>query len=134
MFIEKFYTTIHDSVSSQTKQKLSEINKSIFITGGTGYIGSRVIPVLLQMGYDVHALVRPGSENKLPEGCAVVSGNALDANSFKSKITPCETFIQLVGVAHPGPGKKKQFQEIDLASVTESVAAAKAAGINILFI
>jgi nucleoside-diphosphate-sugar epimerase len=109
---------------------MSEINKSIFITGGTGYIGSRVIPELIQMGYDVHALVRPGSEKKIPEGCNIVSGDAMDRNTFKDKIAPCETFIQLVGVAHPGPGKKKQFEEIDLVSVTESVAAAKEAGIK----
>lgn len=106
------------------------INKSIFITGGTGYVGSRVIPLLIGKGYDVYALVRSGSEKKLPKGCNVYFGNALDSNTFKDKIPPSETFIQLIGTPHPGPGKKKQFENIDLVSVRESVLAAKDSGIK----
>ena len=37
----------------------------IFITGGTGYIGKRLIKRLVLLGYDVTALVRKGSENNL---------------------------------------------------------------------
>ncbi len=107
-----------------------ENNKSIFITGATGYVGSRIIPLLLAKGYSVNALVRKGSETKLPPECKIIFGNALDRETFRNKIAPSETFIQLVGVAHPGPGKKKQFNEIDLKSVTESVSAAKDAGIK----
>jgi uncharacterized protein YbjT (DUF2867 family) len=106
------------------------MNKNIFITGGTGYIGSRVIPLLLQKGYNVFALVRKGSEGKLPKGCNAVTGNALDGSTFADKISPCDTFIQLVGVAHPGPGKAEQFNKIDMVSVRESVKAAKDAGVK----
>ena len=28
-------------------------NKSIFITGGAGYVGSKLVPKLLETGYDV---------------------------------------------------------------------------------
>ena len=31
---------------------------AFFITGGTGYVGSRLIPRLLDRGYDVRALAR----------------------------------------------------------------------------
>ena len=86
--------------------------------------------MLLQKGYDVCALVRPGSEKKLPKGCRVCPGDALDGNSFKDKIPPCETFIQLIGTPHPGPGKKKQFEQIDLVSVRESVKVSKASGVK----
>ena len=51
--------------------------QSIFITGGTGYIGSRLIPLLAQRDHSVCALVRKGSERKLPSGCTPVEGNAL---------------------------------------------------------
>src|SRR5690242_219174 len=104
---------------------MRNINKSVFITGSTGYVGSRVIPLLVNKGYSVNALVRKGSEKRLPAGCNPIFGNALDKETFKDKIAPSETFIQLVGVAHPGPGKKKQFNEIDLVSIQQSVIAAK---------
>lgn len=76
-------------------------HRCVFITGGTGYIGSRLIPRLLQRGHAVRALVRSGSEKKLPPGSAAVSGNALDSSSDSDKVTPADTFVQLVGVAHP---------------------------------
>lgn len=106
------------------------MNKNIFITGGTGYIGSRTIPLLLEQGLTVNALVRNGSENKLPKGCNAVIGNALDCSAFAENVKGCDTFIQLVGVAHPGPGKGEQFRKIDLVSVTESVKAAQLAGVK----
>jgi uncharacterized protein YbjT (DUF2867 family) len=102
----------------------------IFITGGTGYIGQRLIPLLVKRGHSIRALVRPESEAKLPSGCAPVSGNALDQASFEQKIQPADTFIQLVGVSHPSPSKAGQFRAIDLLSVQASVAAAVQAGID----
>ena len=41
----------------------------VFITGGTGYVGRPLINLLLGRGHAVRALVRPGSEKKLPPGC-----------------------------------------------------------------
>ncbi|MBV9211519.1 MAG: NAD(P)H-binding protein [Acidobacteria bacterium] len=104
--------------------------KRIFITGGTGYLGQRLIPELLERGAEVRALVREGSEGKLPRGCEAVVGNALDKASFAAKVQPSETFVQLVGVPRPSPAKAKQFREIDLVSVRASVAAAVEAGIK----
>lgn len=103
--------------------------KTIFITGGTGYIGRRFIQILLLHGHRVIALVRPGSENKVLPGCEIVTGNPFDATSFSSKIPYQSTFVQLLGVPHPSPSKKKQFYEIDLRSVQASVAAAREAGV-----
>lgn len=102
----------------------------VFITGGTGYMGQRLIPRLLDRGHEVRALVRPGSEKKLPRGSTPVLGNALDGNSYASQITPADTFVQLVGVAHPSPAKAAEFRRIDFPSGLGAVATAKAAGIG----
>ena len=103
---------------------------SVFVTGGTGYIGSRLIPLLAQRGHTIRALVRQGSETRLPSGCEVVFGNALEQHSFEKLVQPAHTFIQLVGVPHPSPSKAEQFKAVDLASVRASVGAAAAAGIQ----
>jgi uncharacterized protein YbjT (DUF2867 family) len=100
------------------------MNKEVFITGGTGYLGTRLIKELLNNNYTVYALVRKGSEKKLPAGTEVIFGNVLDAASYQDRIpASVSTFVHLVGVAHPGPLKKKQFIEIDLASVKAAVDA-----------
>src|SRR5712692_58469 len=103
---------------------------TIFITGGTGYLGRSLIPKLLQQGHAVRALARPGSERKLPFGSAAVPGNALDAASFAVQVNPADTFVHLVGVSHPAPWKAEQFRAVDLASVRASVAAARDAGVR----
>ena len=75
----------------------------IFLTGGTGYIGSRLIPILAARGHEVVALVRAGSEGRLPAACTPVFGDALDGSSYERHLGTCDTFVQLVGVAYPAP-------------------------------
>ncbi len=104
--------------------------QNIFITGGTGYIGTRLIKALQKEDYNILALVRKGSENKLPNGCKWVEGNALDASSYKDKILPSSIMVHLVGVAHPSPSKKEQFKAIDLVSIQEAVKAAVHANVE----
>jgi len=106
------------------------MNKKIFITGGTGYVGSSLIPELLSKGYEVNALVRKGSEHKVQSEVNIIIGNPLDENTFINKIFPCDTFIQLVGVSHPSPAKTEQFKTVDLASAKASISAASSSGVK----
>src|SRR5205085_7439988 len=102
--------------------------RRVFITGGTGYLGRALVGELLRRGHEVRALVRRGSEGRLPAGCEVVAGAPLDEASFAGAVTPADTFVQLVGVPRPSPAKARQFREIDLVSGRASVGAARAAG------
>jgi len=107
---------------------MSAAGRHVFLTGGSGYIGSRLIPRLLSRGHRVAALVRPHSQGKLPSGCEAVSGNALDGSSYRERIKPATTFVQLVGVSHPSPAKATEFRSIDLVAGREAIAAAVSAG------
>ena len=102
----------------------------VFITGGTGYIGSRLIPLLIQRGHEVKAVVRHGSEAKLPAGTTPVVADALRMDSYLQHVQGTDTFVHLIGVAHPSPAKAKEFQEIDLPSAQVAVQAARDAGIR----
>jgi nucleoside-diphosphate-sugar epimerase len=66
----------------------------------------------------------------LPRGCEVIRGSALEANSYAEKISPAQTFIHLIGVAHPSPTKKDAFTKIDLLSIKHAVSAATSSGIR----
>jgi len=102
----------------------------VFVTGGTGYLGRRLLPLLVTHGHAVRALVRPGSEGRLPAGIPAVRGNPLDRTTFAGQIAPADTLVQLVGVPHPSPRKAAQFQAVDRVSGLESVAAAAAARVR----
>src|SRR6476661_5305574 len=105
-------------------------SRLVFVTGGTGYMGRRMISALLARGHRVRALVREGSQGKLPTGCEAIAGNALDAATFASSVAPADTFLQLVGVAHPSPAKAAEFRAVDLVSVRASATAAASAGVS----
>ncbi|HEX8244404.1 MAG TPA: NAD(P)H-binding protein, partial [Longimicrobium sp.] len=105
------------------------MHRNVFVTGGTGYIGRRLVAELLARGHAVRALVRHGSEGKLPPGAEAVTGDALDHATFADAVRPGDTFVQLVGTPHPSPRKAAEFRRVDLVSARESVAAASAAGV-----
>jgi len=102
----------------------------VFVTGGTGYIGRPLVAELVRRGHSVAALVRAGSEPRLPVGATPVPGDAVEAESFAGRVAPAKTFVQLVGVSHPSPAKAAQFRSVDLASVRASAEAAAGAGVE----
>jgi uncharacterized protein YbjT (DUF2867 family) len=103
---------------------------AIFITGGTGYMGRRLVPELLKRGHSVRALVRAESEQNLPPGCTAIVGNALERSTYVDQIKPSDTFVQLVGVPKPSPSKAAQFRSVDSVSAREAIAAATENGIE----
>lgn len=101
----------------------------VFVTGGTGYIGRRLIPALLARSHRVTALARPGRQAALPPGCNAVVGDALDPVTYQAELAGADTLVHLVGVAHPSPAKAAQFLSVDLASTWAALAAALHAGV-----
>lgn len=104
--------------------------KDVFVTGGTGYIGRPLLAALFEDGFRVFALVRPGSEGKLPPYAFPVMGNALEASSFAAKIPPDAIVIHLVGTPHPGPGKEAEFRRVDLASIRATTEAIQSSSVG----
>jgi uncharacterized protein YbjT (DUF2867 family) len=102
----------------------------IFVTGGTGFLGRPLIEALQARQLEVVALVRPGSEGKLPPSCQRVVGDALVADSYADAVGPGDVFVHLVGVAHPTPSKALQFRAVDLASITTAARVARARGVR----
>lgn len=104
--------------------------ETVFIAGGSGYLGSALIPGLIERGHGVRLLTRGHSARRWPAGVETIVGNALDAASFNTAVVGADVYVHLVGVARPSPLKAREFVEIDLASVEIALAAARAAGVN----
>ncbi len=69
---------------------------TILITGATGLVGSRLIPRLVDAGYDCRALVRPG--RPLPEGVPSVEGDLLDPPTLPEAVEGISAVIHLAAV------------------------------------
>ena len=101
----------------------------ILVTGGTGYIGQHLIPLLIARGHRVRVLTREQSVSRVPAGAVAVAGDALSTESVAAALRPGDTVIHLVGTPHPSPSKADQFEKVDLVSIRETVSAAKKVGV-----
>ena len=96
----------------------------VFVTGGTGYVGQRLVRALLDRGYEVRVLTRRESAGRVPPRAYAAIGDALDAASFEHEVAPGDTIVHLVGTPHPSPAKAAEFRRVNLPSIQASVAAA----------
>jgi uncharacterized protein YbjT (DUF2867 family) len=104
--------------------------KHVFVTGGTGYMGRRLIPFLQCRGHKITAVAREGSQWKVPAGCDVIVADVLDRTAWERHLQPFHTLVHLVGVAHPSPSKALEFVDIDLRSAREAILAAQNARVE----
>jgi len=102
----------------------------ILVTGGTGFIGQHLIPLLIARDHRVRVLARASALGRIPKGATPVIGDALSADSIGAALRPGDTVIHLVGTPHPIPTKADQFDRIDLMSIRCTVEAAKRVGIS----
>ncbi len=102
----------------------------VFVTGGTGFMGRQLIASLLRRGHQVKALVRDGSQSKVPRGVEPVVGDPLSTASLQGYVAPADTFVQLVGVAHPNPWKAAEFRAIDQTAGCAGAEAAAHCGVR----
>ncbi|MBS3029992.1 MAG: NAD-dependent epimerase/dehydratase family protein [Dolichospermum sp. DET50] len=102
-----------------------------FVTGGTGFIGSHVVRLLLQQGYQVTALVRPSSNLGNLQGLAVdiVKGDLNNPNIWE-QMRGCDDLFHVA--AHYSLWQKdRELLYFDNVEGTRNIlAAAQKAGIK----
>lgn len=76
----------------------------VFLTGGTGFIGSKVAEILRDRGDDVVALVRtPDKAGQLSAlGCELVSGSLTDRVSITEGMKGCDAVIHCAAIYEVG--------------------------------
>jgi uncharacterized protein YbjT (DUF2867 family) len=103
--------------------------RDVFVTGGTGYVGQRLVPALARRGHRVRVLTRVGSASRVSAGIPSVVGDALDPSSYAHTLRPGDTLLHLVGTPRPSPAKAAEFRRVDLPSIEAAVEAAQRAGV-----
>ena len=109
-----------------------ESSRPILVTGATGYVGGRLVPLLLAAGERVRAMGR--SVEKLAArpwaadpGIELVGGDTLDRDSLTAAAAGCRAAYYLV---HSMIAQKGRYAEADRISARHMAAAAAAAGLK----
>ena len=69
------------------------------ITGATGFIGQRLVSLLLEQGIQPKALIRPGKESdeRLPPACEQVAASLTDVPALAAAVAGCSAVIYCAG-------------------------------------
>jgi nucleoside-diphosphate-sugar epimerase len=101
----------------------------VFITGGSGFVGSAVIDTLLTAGWSVHALVAGKPLNRPADRVTSFPGGLFDDAALDAGVAGCDAVIHLVGIIAEGPGGAT-FQRIHVQGTQRVVAAAARANVR----
>lgn len=94
---------------------------SILITGGTGLVGTRLLPRLVEAGIDCRALVRSGKQTAA--GVTAVEGDILDPASLPRAVEGVTAIVHLAAVLRtPDPA---QIERVNLEGTRNLIAAAR---------
>ncbi len=104
----------------------------IFLTGGTGFVGSEILRQLTDAGHLVRLLVRPGSEGALAirQGVEIRRGDVTDPASLDGALSGCQAVIHLVGIIRENPAREITFQRLHVDGTRHMLAAAEAQGVR----
>jgi nucleoside-diphosphate-sugar epimerase len=94
---------------------------TILVTGGTGLVGSRLLPRLVEGGIDCRALVRAGKT--VPSGVTAVEGDILDPASLARAVKGIKAIIHLAGVLRTA--EAGQIWSVNVDGTRNLIVAAK---------
>jgi uncharacterized protein YbjT (DUF2867 family) len=100
----------------------------ILLTGATGAIGGRLLPVLLDGGAPVRALVRDPGAAELPGSVEVVAGDVFRDRGLDAALEGVDVAYYLVHAM--GRGNDGDFAELDRRGARAFGAAAERAGVR----
>lgn len=104
-------------------------DRRVFMTGATGFIGTRTAQLMSGLGYKLVCIVRPTSDrSNLPENVELVEGHLLDKESLERAVQGCWAVIHIAGAVKAR--QVRDFYTINRDGTRNLVNAAANAGVE----
>lgn len=107
-------------------------NKPVLVLGATGYIGGRLVPLLLEQGWKVRAVGRSAQKIQArPWGShpnlEIIVADALDSEALTEAMRGCRAVFYLIQSIRPG---ESDFATLDRQIAYSAVDAARESGMD----
>ena len=101
----------------------------VLVTGGTGFVGPKIVNALVDAGHWVRVLERkPGAWKQAGLRCQeAVEGDVTDADSLRRAAAGCDAVVHLVAIINGSP---RDFERVMEEGTRNVVAAAQSAGVR----
>lgn len=104
------------------------------VTGGTGYLGGRLIEALLERGESVRVLRRRSSDvSRLSGAVELFEGDVADPPSLARAIDGCDRVFHTAAFVKTWSRTPKTFDRINVEGTRHVALAARAAGIRLIY-
>ena len=105
--------------------------KRAFVTGGSGFVGKRLIAALVAKGVSVHALARSETAAIAVRGAGAepVRGDLGDTAAMQAGMTDCDVVFHAAAFVEEH-GKLSDFMKVTVDGTANTVAAAKSASVK----
>jgi uncharacterized protein YbjT (DUF2867 family) len=105
---------------------------TVFVTGGTGFVGRAVVGALLAHGHRVRCLVRPASAGKQPrrDGVEPVAGDVTRPGGLAGAVRGADAVVHLVGIIRELPGRGITFERLHTGATENVLGATREAGVD----
>jgi len=102
-----------------------------FVTGGTGFLGRRIVSRLIERGYEVRVLARNAAKAQVIKdlGAEIVSGDLGDIDSFKGALAGCDV-VFLAAARAVSHGEWEDFVNENILATETLIDAATATGVK----
>lgn len=103
-----------------------------FVTGATGFIGASIVRELLREGFEVRALVRPGSDRRNLDGLDVEihEGDLADRDRLITALSGCNTLFHAAADYRLWTAAPQEMYDANVKGTRAILSAALAVGVE----